>query len=767
MAITFAPDIGMDIGPSNMPEQKGIAADFSGVGRAIGNLFAPPKVTAEDRKAAVLDQTGMALAEVSQITDQVERSVRANKLIAQFSTNYGEYRTDIIGQAETILGKNYSALDPMVREDTNLSAYLETPSGQATSSWAMVRNLKDDGSFDSEGYATDMRTSSARYFATNAAVTEAETNQKLRGYDFNQSFYGNRVVNENGVPTYEGGLLDSLGTNADETIKKLKAPELVDKAMANPTPENLGYATAMVTDAKNAWLASANEAVIRLGGNPSDPAVKESIAVKAAAFDSVLSGISNMNNIEKETTARYTAMGEQLNAKLKLKQTAYNSAIAQALIDKKLPVTEEAIKTMSVTSIGLLGAEDVNGVTEKAAAYLSSWNKNPLINSSSPIGLPSTTTNFGEQGVTDVTSPYSEEDLKTVTSMPKQQQMDAVKFAGTWHSNWNSVVPADVPKLLDSSISGMIAAGQEVAPINSGALSAFTGKTGMFEMASAISGTPDGTARLLPNMDGFLTDQATKNFNNINLLNNLTSKNGNSWFLHSLENGKYTIKVNPAAYQEDVKLQQLVKEAGGSTDGRVILTNRLASNTLKTMIGETQIDPTKILDSMKSLELISSGLNKMSPASRKALGNLNVTLETNIKSLSAFTPKSQSEKVLGVASAKGDFPAEWLKYEPLMAEYIMVQNEMKAGNKDPNLNARLTAIAAQMPEVPVSLSNGGIVSKFVNYINKKTEAGQEVTPSNTPVEPIMNPLTSTTPAPTEVRRIKFSDIFGNQAGASK
>lgn len=767
MAITFAPDIGMDIGASNMPEQRGIAADFSGVGRALGNLFAPPKVTAEDRKAAVLDQTGSAFAEVAQIQDPVERGVRANKLIAQFSTGFGEYRTEIIGQAEAVLGKNFGVLDPIARESSNVASFMDTDAGKVSHSIAIVQSTKEDGSFDTEGYASFMRNESAKYFATNAMIAEAETNQKLRGYDFNQSFYGNRVVNDNGVVTYEGGLLDTLGKNADETIKKIKAPELVDRALANPTPENMAYAQAMITDAQKAWIASANEAVVRLGGNPSDPAVKEAIAAKAAVFDSVLSGVNNLVNIEKETTARYTALGDQMAAKLKLKQTAYSSAVAQALMDMGKPVTEDAIKTIAITSVGLMGTDDVNGITEKAAAYLSSWAKNPLINSSSPLGIPSTATNFGEQGVTDVTSPYSEDDLKTVTSMPKQQQIDAVKFAGTWHANWKSVVPTDVPKLLDSSISGMIAAGQELAPINSGALANFTGGTGMFEMASSISGTPDGSARLIPNMDGFLTDQATKNFNNINLLNNLTSKGGNSWFIHTLENGKYTLKVNPVAYQEDVRLQQLVKEAGGSTDGKVILTNRLASNTIKTLIGESQIDPTKILDSMKSLELISTGLNKMSPASRKSLTNLNVTLETNIKSLSQYTPKTQSEKTLDVASAKGDFPVEWLKYEPLMAEYIMVQNEMKAGNKDPSLNRRLTAIAAQMPEVPVSITQGGFVGKFINYINKRTEAGQEVAPSNTPVEPMMNPLTGTTSAPTEVKRLKFSDIFGQQGGAGR
>lgn len=767
MAVAFAPDIGMDIGASNMPEHRGISADLRGLGSALGNLFAPPKVTAEDRKASVLDQTGAALAEIAQISDPVERAVRANKFLAGASTSFGEYRTDIVGQAESILGKNFAVQDPLYNEQTNLTKFLETDAGKATHSWAIARNIKEDGTFDSVGYNRDMVTSSTKYFANAASLAEAETTQKQRGYDFNQSFYGNRTVNEQGVVTYTGGFLDKLGTSADETIAKLKGPELVDKALANPTAENLAFATSMITDAKNAWIASANDAVVRLGGNPSDPAVKEAIAAKASAFDAVLSGVNNLNNIQAETTKRYTAAKDQLLAKLDLKQAAYDSAVAQALMEAGQPISDEAIKTYSMTAIGLMGVEDVKGVTEKAAGYLASFAKNPLINSQSPLGLPNTTTNFGADGVQDVTSPYSADDLKLVTSMPKEQQKEAVKFAGTWHANWKSVVPEDVPKLLDSTISGMIAAGQEASPINSGALSTFTGGTGMFEMASAVSGTPDGSARLIPNMDGFLTDQATKNFNNINLLNNLTSKGGNSWFIHTLENGKYTLKVNPAAYQDDVRLQQLVKEAGGSTDGKVILSTKLSANLIKTMIGETQIDPTKILDSMKSLELISTGINKMSPDSRKALTNLNVTLETNIKSLSQYTPKSSSEKTLAVASAKGEFPSEWLKYEPLMSEYIMVQNEIKAGNTDPNLNARLTAIASQMPEVPVAITQGGFVGKFIDYINRKTEAGQEVTPSNTPVTPVMNPLTSTTPAPSEVKRIKFSDIFGTQGGAAK
>ena len=775
MAQAFAPEIGMDIGASNVTAKSGVSVDFSSVGRILGSVFEPPAAPSEGSlKRIALDEVGETFYTLRQVQSPVEKAVRGAEAIARFKSVYGEYSTEIDNMATSILGKTWEDYTPDSLLNKSTSAFLETDVGRFAQQSAVTEAMKDGG-FDYKVYDSAIRKAETDYFAKRAAVDQMKTNKELRGAQFDQQFYGTPVVNDQtGVTEYKGGYLDVLEKDVSNIVAEVTTDQKIVNVFSNPSPQALAEVTTALASRREVAKREALNDALELGGDISQEELKAAVEAKLAPIDNIIAIVGQGQKITETISGYYKTHAEAIANMNNLQKQQINAGIIKLLIDSGVAPTDSTIDYLGQVLLSQTPPDKLLEISKSIPGML----KNPVMNGTVLLGVPSATSTVNPDGtVVETVTPGTEETKAELAKLTPVQLTDMVSMAGSFHqsANWKKATPDALPKLMNTSIGAMVKASEGAEPLSAGALIKFTGGTGMYEMAAAFASSPDGQARLLPNMDGFLTDQWRKNTSVLAILNQATTGGTSSYFLHSIENGKYTLKVNPEALRTSPELQKAVQKSGGSNDGWVVLETAYKEGFLNSMFGGKQVNLDKIRDSAKALEAINAGMSKLGNI-RQGFTKTNNEITTSMQSLSTFTPPTAVEAGASLTRAEENIPANLKQYEPKMTEYFAIKDQIDAGNTSPQLQRRLEAIAKDLPSILTQPTENKVMQNYRTFVEAKRVAGEVSTRTETPTPaaPSME-MTGTTAAPAQPenpaitpRRIRWTDIVqGLQGGAGR
>ncbi len=774
MAQAFAPDIGMDIGASNVTAKSGVSVDFSSIGRILGSAFEPPAPPSEGSlKRAALDQVGEVLYPIRQIQNLVERAVRGAEALARLKTVYGEYGSEIDNMASGILGKTWEDYSPEALTTRSTTEFLKTDTGIFAQQSAVVEASQDNG-FDYKVYESSIKKSETDYYSKRATVDQLKINKETRGALFDQQFFGSPVVNDNGVTTYKGGYLDVIEKDVSDIVSEATTDQKIINVFSNPTPQTLAEVTAALTSRRETAKRIALNDVLELGGNVSQEDVKAAIEAKLAPLDNIIAIVGQCQKITETISGYYKTHAEAMANMNNLQKQQINTGIIKLLINAGVAPTDSTIDYLGQVLLSQTPPDKLLDISKSIPGML----KNPVMNGTVLLGVPSVNTTVNPDGsVVETVTPGTDETKAELAKLSPVQISDMVSMAGSFHDskNWKKATPDALPSLFNMSIGSMAKASESAEPLSSGALIGFTKGTGMYEMAASFASTPDGQSRLLPNMDGFVTDQWRKHTNVLAILNPATTGGTSSYFLHSIENGKYTLKVNPEALRTSPELQKAVQKSGGSNDGWFVLETAYKEGFLNSMFGGKQVNLDKIRDSARALEAINAGMSKLGNV-RQGFTKTNNEITTSMQSLSNYIPPTALESGASLTRAEEKIPANMRQYEPKMTEYFTVKNQIDAGNSSPQLQKKLEAISKDLPSVLTQPTENVLMKNYRSFIEAKRVAGEVSTITETPTAATpATTMTGTTMGPTQTenpaitpRRIRWTDIVqGLQGGAGR
>lgn len=157
MANAFAPDIGMDIGASNVtPQSAPRSIDFSGLARSLSGAFEPKKVSETEAKANTLRPVMDSFAKAGEIEDPVRKDITFRQLYKSALTAYPEYRTDLEGLYGQVRGIELPTGSPLTMQETMVTEFGKTAEGATSSVIAYSSARRPDGTIDEDLYNAKM-----------------------------------------------------------------------------------------------------------------------------------------------------------------------------------------------------------------------------------------------------------------------------------------------------------------------------------------------------------------------------------------------------------------------------------------------------------------------------------------------------------------------------------------------------------------------------------------------------------------------------------
>lgn len=164
MANAFAPDVGVDIGASNVRPYSPDPVDFSSLGKAFSGLFPEAtQPTEKDKESVYLAPFAQDLNRISQIEDPTKRDVYLRAAYTNALATMPEYGSQIKSVYEQFRGVALPTGSPLSIGEAMISDYLKTSDGQTAVVVATSKATRPDGTFDEQLYSASLSESAFRY----------------------------------------------------------------------------------------------------------------------------------------------------------------------------------------------------------------------------------------------------------------------------------------------------------------------------------------------------------------------------------------------------------------------------------------------------------------------------------------------------------------------------------------------------------------------------------------------------------------------------
>lgn len=174
MANAFAPDVGVDIGASNVRPYTPDPINFSSLGKAFSGLFPEAtQPTEKDKEAVYLAPFAQDLNRIGQIEDPTKRDIYLRSAYKNALATMPEYGSQIKSVYEQFRGIALPTGSPLTIGETMINDYLKTSDGQTAAVIATAKATRPDGTLDEQLYSASLSESAFRYnqeLATNARL---------------------------------------------------------------------------------------------------------------------------------------------------------------------------------------------------------------------------------------------------------------------------------------------------------------------------------------------------------------------------------------------------------------------------------------------------------------------------------------------------------------------------------------------------------------------------------------------------------------------
>lgn len=175
MANAFAPDVGVDIGASNVRPYTPDPINFSSLGKAFSGLFPEASApTEKDKESVYLAPFAQDLNRIGQIEDPTKRDIYLRSAYANALVTMPEYGSQIKSVYEQFRGIALPTGSPITIQENMVNDYLKTSDGQTAAVIAASKARRPDGSIDETLYSASLSESAFRHSQELAANARLE-----------------------------------------------------------------------------------------------------------------------------------------------------------------------------------------------------------------------------------------------------------------------------------------------------------------------------------------------------------------------------------------------------------------------------------------------------------------------------------------------------------------------------------------------------------------------------------------------------------------
>lgn len=575
MANAFSPDIGMDIGASNVRPYQPDAIDFSSLGRAFSGLFPEAAAPTESqREDAMIAPFAADLYRIDQIEDP-------NKKEIYFRQAYKNALAVMPGQVSKVKsvydefrGLSLPTGSPISMGEMMINDFIKTPEGQTASLVAQSKAARPDGSVDATLYSSALAESAFRYNQEVAANSLLERQVQI----------GDRKAEV----VWEQDMLPAMITKANQTFTEVTSNPVVSQILKGQGDSVQVQTLIDGLKGERARLeASFMQTKSRAGITSGDE--KYSLKPVMAQFDSLITVLET-----NQTTLQTAA------------STLTKDDAARLILNAKDPLTRMALSDQNAK--GQIVASIITSDTSRMAALKDfilapSFQQNAYAAPESDQGMSDArpVENLTLEDRFTILPEFSKEAITTISQQPvswKQEQIKGGLFM------INAFSPEKI-KTSETAIGFADALGYTYLSLIDRPQSSVSNPkdiqdvfgTKAFSVMDAVAkASPATGAALYKQAHKYAQDEVNKQVDSLTANFATIASMDMNPFEVVLEKGQVVLKLNEEAVRTDESLKRAMVFAAGSPGGAGIGQSTLAGSNRP-----IERDPYKVLESYMGL----------------------------------------------------------------------------------------------------------------------------------------------------------------------
>lgn len=780
MAEAFSPQIGIDIGASNVRPSSPISVDMSGIGRSLAAAFSQPepaKLTEAEYKRVAMEPFSEALKRIKESNlSPTQKKTRVALMAGAFVDENPTLSSDV----KSVLALNYGIenVEEALKSPMQLMLddFKADEKNKERVSVFFIDSLNDDGTQDE-----------AKFNGLILDYINRENRLNILLADTKEDLAGDRElakVNFFGSPERKvKGRSDELAEAMRQDAESYYNVEIAQKFIFSSkgtidTPAAAQEAVAMLEKRKMEMEARILEDLRQTSLDLTSEEVKKEIEVILSPYTQKIAFLKQPAEVLNKTVADLETIQKGLQAQRNASTAQGLDIINQVLENATgipgLGYQEEAQKVFVNTILTEGGGN--NAIIE----YTGKNKKTPIqaiVTSPqftkgltySALSAPYTT--LDSEGNPSVAAPgfVTPETEQRISGMTEEQKRATVDAGIATIVSGPTLNPAQydasLPTLSDTLL---IMQGEGQVKLEPGQLK-YMFSSNFFDTVKDLSvKAPDLAVPFVATADNAIVDQMDKNLADMRRNLNVVG----DYFNLVIEKGVLTLKVDQAVVDQDPQLRAILKEVG-TTDVKTILEAFSRSGPVAAILSQSSVNIPKVFESLDNFNYLTANILTLPPelqqGFQKSLGKAKAEiLEFNRKPLRTAAVVEGAPTVTALQLSETSQNAL-----PVLTEYYTLMREMDSNppaERLTQITTRLEALKESLPyktkvdsgtipdrnpfELAIPLKEENLLKKLV----EDRESSQRVT-GRVPEQPV---LPNQNPA--AARRIRWTDIVNAGAG---
>ena len=218
MANAFSPDIGMDIGASNVRPYQPDAIDYSTLGRAFSGLFPEASAPTEgQRDDTMIAPFAADLYRIDQIEDPSKKEIYFRQAYKNALATMPGQTAKVKSLYDEMRGISLPTGSPISQGEAVLADFMKTPEGQTAVLVAQSKAVRPDGTMDSTLYSAALSESAFRYNQELAVNSRLEREVQI----------GDRSAEV----VFENDMLPAMITKANQTFSEITSTPVLSQIL--------------------------------------------------------------------------------------------------------------------------------------------------------------------------------------------------------------------------------------------------------------------------------------------------------------------------------------------------------------------------------------------------------------------------------------------------------------------------------------------------------------------------------------------------------
>lgn len=627
MAEAFSPEIGMDIGASNVRTTSGVSVDLSGVGSTIGKMFSKPevKVTEAEIKRQRLQplQETWSRIDSSDLPDS-RKKILKSEASRQFIGANIDLSSEVTSALKSTEGVETPAEGVITAQEFVIKDFERDDNNKDIVGLLKIQSLNDDGTLNTEMYNNKIYQEIQKKYEL--SVLKKETEERLTGSKqaAKISFFG---IPEQGIVGEADKWAEFAKNDAEQFFNKDIATKFVvnaDKFIDSPeaAAEAVGILEKRRDVIKNDIISSIRKTSIDL----SDKEVEAEINAIMSPYDLKIAFLKQPAADLKRLTEDFKSINEIIKTRQDI-SSAQGSDIANSVLEKAtgikgvgyIPSVQQALGNYLLTD---------GTVTQSITEYIIKNKQTPLqAIGNSPQALsglsytsvmrPSTV--LTDDGTPQQTQPgeVTPETENRLSQMPVEDRKKTIDAAVATMATYPSLTPDQLEYALPSINDSLVLMQKSEQKMDNGQLK-YMFRPEFFKMVEDVAvKRPDAVPSFAATADNAILDQLDRNISDMRRsLEAVEESAGSKIFKMVVSNGRLTIIIDPDAINKSQELRAIIAEVG-SNDAMKVIESVESRGFSGALLGFRAANPTLVRTSLDNVNYLSANVLTLSPELQK------------------------------------------------------------------------------------------------------------------------------------------------------